>query len=112
MRPRPPFEVHYPPSTDEPPGVTTTNTLPVNRGQQPSRGNLLAAPPHCPWNHTYLLLVQSHPHSTVLSPLTAKPPNSACRCRPTKTKSRSAIDYFPHCLFLIPIHRRMQTLPP
>src|SRR6266513_3625811 len=72
MPPRPPFEGRYPASTHQPPEAATRNNPPVNRGPQPSRGNLLLAPRHSPLNHTYLLPVQSHPHSTVLPLLAAK----------------------------------------
>src|SRR6267378_707712 len=111
MRPRSPFEDHYPPSTHELPGAATRNNPPVNRGLRPSTRPHPEAPPSSLSHRTYLSPVQSHPHSTVLSHSTAKPPNTACRCRPTKTKSVSATGHFPHDSSLF-IHRRTQTLPP
>src|SRR5882762_3347255 len=82
----PPCEPRYPSSTHEPPGAAMRNTLPVNRGPQPSGRTLPAASPRCPLNHTYLLPEQSHPHSTVLCHSTAKPAHAANRFN-TKIKS-------------------------
>src|SRR6266480_3610340 len=94
MRPRPPFEVRYPPSTHVLPGAATRNNLPVNGGQQPSTRPHPAAPPCSLWHRTYLSPIQSHPHSTVLSHSTAKP-QTVCRGRPTRTESILANGHFP-----------------
>src|SRR5467141_1718403 len=94
MRPRPPFGAPYPPSTRELPGAATLSIPELNRGQQPSTRPHPGAPPRSLSHRMYLSPVQSHPHSTVVSHSTAKLPTTACRCRPAKTKSGSAIGHF------------------
>src|SRR6266513_4024537 len=113
MPPRPPFEARYPASTHQPPGAATRNNLPVNRGPQPSTGNLLLAPRHSPLNHTYLLPVQSHPHSTVLPLLAAKLRHNSQARSINRQKSRaSTVGVFGFRLILILIHTHDQFQPP
>src|SRR6266480_2171024 len=112
MPPRPPFEGRYPASTHQPPEAATRNNPPVNRGPQPSRGNLLLAPRHSPLNHTYLLPVQSHPHSTVLPLLTAKLRQWQSAPASTDKSRASTRGVFGFRLILILIHRHDQFPPP